>query len=353
MLLFTYLKYYHGKMTLKQFRQIFSVFLFFLFFTACFHKAQPAKVTPNNEETAILLNFLEENGDQVNGPNLPSLISADNLFQLLDDPDFLIIDLRPKPEYASGFIPNAVNVSPSDILDYFENQIEPETFERIVLTCPNGSLSGYVNGVLLLLGYDNVSTLRFGLSSWNMDIARQYWLSGISDTLEGKLETNPSPQKTTGTLPFIATGEKNGHDILKQRAREILNVTLKDVEMDLNKVLENPEKWHLVGYWPENMFNQGHIKGSFHYEPKISLHSQQEIATLPVDKPIVLYCYSGHHTAFVAPFLRLLGYEAYNLSYGSNGFIHSTMSEDPSPTRSFSEASVRNYPVYYLREKIY
>lgn len=337
----------------KLFRLTYSVFLFSFLLSSCFFKAQPAKVTPNNEETAILLKYLEENGDHVNGPDLPSLISADNLFQLFEDPEFLVIDLRPKTEYAAGYIPNAVNVLPSDILDYFENQIEPETFERIVLTCPNGSLSGYVNGVLLFLGYDNVSTLRFGLSSWNMDIARQYWLSGISDTLEGKLETNPSPQKTTGTLPLIATGEKSGHDILKQRAREILNVTLKDVEMDLNKVLENPEKFYLVGYWPETMYNKGHIKGSIHYEPKMSLHSQQEITTLPVDQPIVLYCFSGHHTAFVAPYLRLLGYEAYNLSYGSNGFIHSTMSLDPSPTRSFSEASVRDYPVYYLREKIY
>jgi len=340
-------------MILKLFRLTFSAFLFSLLVSACFFKAQPAMVTPNNEETAILLDFLEKNGDFVNGPELPSLIGADNLFQLLDDPDFLIIDLRPKAEYAAGFIPNAVNVAPSDILDYFENQIEPETFERIVLTCPNGSLSGYVNGVLLFLGYDNVSTLRFGLSSWSIGIARQYWLSGISETLEGKLETTPSPQKVSGPLPLIATGEKNGHDILKQRAREIMDVTLKDVEMDLITVLENPDKFYLVSYWPESMYNQGHMEGSVHYEPKISLHSQQEITSLPVDKPIVLYCYSGHHTAFVAPFLRLLGYEAYNLSYGSNGFIHSTMSKDPSPTRSFSEASVRNYPVYYWREKIY
>lgn len=331
----------------------FTAFLFSLFLSSCFFKAKPASVIPNNEETAILLEFLEENGDFLNGSGLPSLIDADNLFQLLDDPAFLIIDLRPKSEYASGFIPNAVNVAPSDILDYFKNQIEPEKFERIVLTCPNGSLSGYVNGVLLFLGYDNVSTLRFGLSSWNMDIARQYWLSGISDALEGKLVTTHSPEKVPGTLPLIATGEMYGHDILRQRAREILNVTLQDVEMDLNKVLENPENIYLVSYWPESMYYQGHIKGSIHYEPKLSLHSQQEIITLPVNKPIVLYCYSGHHTAFVAPFLRLLGYEAYNLSYGSNGFIHSTMSADPSPTRSFSEASVRNYPVYYLREKIY
>lgn len=340
-------------MILKRFKLTLSVFLFSLLLSACFFKAKPDTVKPSNDETAILLSFLEENGDQVNGPGLPSLINSDDLFLHLDDPEWLIIDLRPKPEYAAGYIPSAVNVQPSDILDFFENQIEPETFERIVLTCPNGSLSGYVNGVLLFLGYDNVSILRFGLSSWSMDIARQYWLSGISDSLEGKLETTPSPQKVTGSLPLIATGEKNGQDILKQRAREILDVRLKDVEMDLNTVLEDPDKFYLVSYWPEHMYNLGHIKGSIHYEPKMSLHSQQEITTLPVDKPIVLYCYSGHHTAFVAPYLRLLGYEAYNLSYGSIGFIHSTMSKDPSPTRSFSEASVKNYPVYYLRDKIY
>jgi len=337
----------------KQFR--ISVFLIFLALTAlnaCIYKTQSIESKDNVDESSLLLSYLEENGNILNSTALPSIINAFEVYENLENPGYLVIDLRPKHEYMGGFIPRAVNVLPKEILDFFEHSIDPEQYEEIVLTCPNGSLSGYVNAVLLFLGYNNVSTLRFGMSSWRENNAGKYWLSAISDTLAGRLEVTSNPKKLDGSLPIIYTGEAMGHNILLKRAREILDVSLEDVEIGINELLNNPRKYYLIGYWPEHQYNQGHISGSIHYEPKKSLHSSEEIKTLPVDKPILLYCYSGHHTAFVAPFLRLLGYEAYNLSYGANSFIYSTMSKDPSPTRSFSVKSIGNYPVYIGREKI-
>jgi len=340
-------------MFFKRFDLFFILFLpFFLPFSACVQKSHPAGITPSVEETTILLNYLEENGNIVNSPGLPSIINASEVFENLENPGLLVIDIRPKYEYNQGFIPRAINVLPGEILDFFETKIDPNDYELIVLTCPNGSLSGYVNAVLLFLGYENVSTMRFGMSSWSNTVARDYWLSAIGDTLEGSLELTPNPKNAPGPLPAIATGETDGRNILLRQARKILNVSITDVEIGINEVLAKPDKYYLVSYWPEHHYNEGHIPGSIHYQPKKSLYSLQDIRTLPTDRPIVLYCYSGHHTAFVAPFLHLLGYEAYNLSYGANSFTHTTMSHDPSPTRSFSEKSIGNYPVYIGREKI-
>lgn len=334
----------------------FIVFFFFFVLISINACNQRPNHTENNDkidESGLLLSYLEENGNIVNGSGLPSIINSSDVFENLENPDFLVIDLRPGHEYNQGFIPRAVNVLPGDIIDFFENEIDVKNYELIVLTCSNGSLSGYVNAVLLFLGFENVSTLRFGMSSWRKSIAEDFWLDAIGNTLEGRLELTPNPKNAPGSLPVLATGETKGQNILKKRAQEILQVSASDVEIGINVVLENPKKFYLICYWPEHHYNEGHIAGSIHYQPKKSLHSSEEINTLPINKPIVLFCYSGHHTAFVAPFLRLLGYEAYNLSYGANSFTHTTMSRDPSPTRSFSEKSIGNYPLYIVREKIY
>lgn len=314
-------------------------------FSACNRSGGDAAVQASAEETALLLKYLEESGNLVNSPAIPSLIEPETVFSNLQGSNYLVIDLRPAEEYNNGHIPNAVNVLPGDILDFFENKIEPNSYERIVLTCPNAMLSGYVNGVLIYLGYKNVSTLRFGLSSWDMDIASEYWLKAISDTLMGKLETSSNPKAAPGSLPALATGQKTGYAILHARAQEILNVSLEDITLSLGEVLGNPGKYYQVNYWPEDLYNAGHLPGGIQYVPKKSLHSNADILTLPVDQPISIDCYTGHHSAFVTPFLRLLGYNAFNLPYGSNSYIHSFMLEDPSPTRSFTEASVRNYPL--------
>jgi hypothetical protein len=43
---------------------------------------------------------------------------------------------------------------------------------------------------------------------------------------------------------------------------------------------------------------------------------------LPTDKTIVVYCLSGQTSASVVAYLRVLGYNAQSLSFGSNGFMH-------------------------------
>jgi rhodanese-related sulfurtransferase len=50
-----------------------------------------------------------------------------------------------------------------------------------------------------------------------------------------------------------------------------------------------------------------------------------EMASIPVDKPVVVYCATGHNSGFATAYLRLLGYDAHTLKYGNNGFMHDKM----------------------------
>jgi rhodanese-related sulfurtransferase len=50
-----------------------------------------------------------------------------------------------------------------------------------------------------------------------------------------------------------------------------------------------------------------------------------DLKTLPTDKPVVVYCYTGQTSAFMAAYLRLLGYDAKSLKFGTNGMIYDKM----------------------------
>ncbi|TVR40663.1 MAG: hypothetical protein EA394_07715 [Bacteroidia bacterium] len=322
------------------------LFIFLILMTtACTGKRQPADPAPSKEETATLLQYLEENGNLLNSPALPALINADDLFRSLHAQNIHVIDVRPLDAYREGHIQHSINVRPSHILDHFEQVIDPRSFDFIVLVCENAMTSAYVHSVLLMLGYDNVLTLRFGLSSWDSAIAAGNWLGAMSSHLEGQLELTDNPKRSAGELPAIATGETNGYRILRARAQKVLQEHIPGNIITVNELMERPEDFYIINYWPRPLYEAGHLPGAIQYTPKSSLHSEEYIHTLPTDKPVVVYCFTGQHSAYVTPFLRMLGYDALNLPYGANTFIHTTMLTTQVSTRSFTEASIHQLPL--------
>ncbi len=57
---------------------------------------------------------------------------------------------------------------------------------------------------------------------------------------------------------------------------------------------------------------------------------------------MVLYCYTGQTSAYLAGYLRTLGYDARTLLFGTNGMIFDRMVEQGvAPT--FDESQIMNY----------
>jgi rhodanese-related sulfurtransferase len=61
------------------------------------------------------------------------------------------------------------------------------------------------------------------------------------------------------------------------------------------------------------------------YTPKESLKLAADLKTLPTNKTIVVYCYTGQTSSHLAAYLRLLGYDAKTLMFGTNGMIYDNM----------------------------
>jgi hypothetical protein len=84
--------------------------------------------------------------------------------------------------------------------------------------------------------------------------------------------------------------------------------------------------YYIVNYWPAAQYaDPGHIPGAMQYEPKQSIKLAADLKTLPTNKAIAVYCYTGQTSAYLAAYLRLLGYDAKSLLYGGNGMIYDIM----------------------------
>ena len=312
---------------------------------SCGSARQGGEITPSVEETEKLLQYLEENGNLLNSPYLPALINGDDLYHSLHARNIHVIDLRSADQFSAGHIEHSVNVRPAHILDHFEQVIDPASFDFIILVCNDAMTSAVVNSVLLMLGYDNVMSLRFGLSSWDREIAENHWLAALNSHLEDQLETRGSPKASRGPLPAIATGENTGYRILRARAGEVLSGRIQEWVVSPDQLNDQAGSYYLISYWPESLYQDGHIQGAIQYTPKMSLHSSTYLHSLPVDKPVVTSCYTGQHSAYVTGFLRLLGYQAYNQPYGANAYAHDWMRETQTFTRYFTEEHVYDLPL--------
>jgi rhodanese-related sulfurtransferase len=331
---------------------LLAVVLGMLIFASCGSKNDETTTQSVENESQILLEYLTQNGDYINGPDAPAIITAEAAFAL-QEKNTLFVDLREKEQFDLAHISGAVNVEPAGVLEYFTNAIDAPSFDNIVFVCNRGQLSAYVTGIMRLLGYDNTYSFRFGLSGWNLDFAKNGWELAVGNALESDLETSSNPKLPETSLPTINTGKSNGYEIAKARAGELLKQSSEKFLVDYKEVTANPEKYYLVSYWPDDAFiGFGHLKGSVQYLPKKSLKPEAGLLTLPTEKPVVVYCYTGHHSAHATAFLQMLGYNAYSLLYGANSFAHNKMQHAGfKPTQMWIESHKNNFPLVAGQQK--
>ena len=195
-----------------------------------------------------------------------------------------------------------------------------------------------------LIGYKNVYTLKRGMSGWNKAFAQDVWIKNSGNAFADQLETTKNAAGKKSTYPKIETGKRAGIEILEARAKEALAKTPKNWGLKAAKIFENPENYYIVNYWPEDKYMAGHIPTAIQYTPKKSLSKKTKLSTLPTDKPVVIYCYTGQHAAFVVAYLQILGYDAYSVLYGSNGFMNSKMNEGGAIGHGFAPSQVMDFP---------
>lgn len=280
-------------------------------------------ITVGNE-TTLLLKDLKENGDYVNSKVFPSLIKASIVNESLGK-NILVVDLRTSKQFSEGHIKSAVNKKFEDLPSYFETGIKPFEFDKIIMVSEDGQVSSYATCLLRLMGYGNVYSMRWGMSAWNDKFAKEGWLKGVSGKYEANLESKVNERPNAITMPELNTGLSAGSEIGMARFRKLFEEGTGNILITADDVFSNPQKYYIINLERKDKYEDGHIPGSVRYKPEGTLGYIDEMASIPTDKPVVVYCGTGHNSGFATAYLRLFGYDAHTLKYGNNGFMHDKM----------------------------
>lgn len=325
-----------------------SLYLAFIFIATCFlgfsqTEEKTEAVNEAQTEFEILVNHLQENGNFINSDLAPALISPDEVKKNLKNDNFLILDIRSESWFEYGHIKNAVNIKAAELLNYFQNDIDPAAYEKIAIVCYSGQSASYFASLLRIAGFDNVYSMKWGMSSWRMDFAENSWLKNLKDDYADQAETTPNAKAEKGTFPVLETGKTTAEEILQARLEELFAIPYKQYIIKAPALFENLADHYIVHYWCEDKYNEAHIPGAVYYKPNTSLDFTADLATLPTDKRIALYDANGLGTAYVVAYLNVLGYDAGNIAYGANGFMNKTVKDKK--WGAFSNKDVNMFPV--------
>jgi len=303
------------------------IFLTTVFFTSCERYYNPGlniKVvqedTIKTPEINALLKYINNSGDYINSKGVPNMVSAEDVYDNLSS--YYVIDIRSHEEYVAGHINGAVNVRANEILDYLDKNVSPIIYDKLVIACHSGQSASYVTSVLRLVGYNNAYAMKYGMGAWNRSLDK--WSQNVSNKYANKLETKYNPKGKKSAFPEIKTGEQCGAEILYARAKTVLNTPFSKLKIDADRAFSD-SSFYIINYWPEAKYDKGHIPGAIQYTPKQDLNDTTFLNTLPTDKKILVYCFTGQNAAFTIAYLRLIGYNAFTLGFGANSFMHSDL----------------------------
>lgn len=99
-------------------------------------------------------------------------ISMDEAKTLMEKEEgYILLDVRTKGEYESGYIPGAINIPLSDIDEKIISFL-PDKSQMILVYCRSGNRSREASDKLSKLGYSNVLEIG-GINAWKGEIVKK------------------------------------------------------------------------------------------------------------------------------------------------------------------------------------
>lgn len=322
-----------------------NYFLLIFLFASLFLVSCEKDPDPINE-AEVLTTFLESADSPLQkdyvSSDLPAIIAADEVKTLNETNQVYIIDIRTAADFALGHIKNAHNVALADILTHIEG-VNLTSYTKVAVVCYTGQTAGFATTILRLMGYSKAYSMKWGMCSWHADFAGK-WNTAIAtgNAYQSQFTASASAKGAQGSLPVLATGKTAGLEILKARVATVLTEGFTPASVSSSTMFGNLTGYYIVNYWTEAQYTDpGHVPGAFQYTPKESLKLAADLKTLPTDKPVAVYCFTGQTSAALVAYLRILGYDAKSVLYGTNSMIYDKMVTKQMTT--FNAAQIKGY----------
>jgi rhodanese-related sulfurtransferase len=228
---------------------------------------------------------------------------------------YYIIDLRSAADFATGRVNGAKNVAFANILTEAANAGTKD----ILVVCYTGNTATYATSLLRLYGYRNARALKWGMSGWNTNF--NTWASKIGNTASGHANWSFEAAATPPvySAPTISSTGTDGLSILKKRVEAVVAEGTKVATVA--DVLANPTSYFINNYFSAADYTAyGHVKGAYRIQP-LTLGANNHLNLNPsATAKIATYCYTGQTSGAITAWLRVLGYDAYTINFGMNGF---------------------------------
>lgn len=255
--------------------------------------------------------------------------SAQALFDNLNDGDTandpIVVSVRAASHYEIGHVPGAINIPWKSVAstDAISMLGEPGTDQLYEDYCYTGHTGGIANAVMNLLGY-KTTNLKFGIMSWTQDADVRVIppFSADTDAHDFTIETDANDAPATNEPPVLAFDEAtDAWEAARLAAdaylnREGMKATI--AAQDLFDLLNDGDASNdpfIISVRAPDAYAAGHIPGAINI-PWTQIAEPENLAKIPTDRKIVIYCYTGHTGAVATGILGTLGYDVSNLKFG-------------------------------------
>ena len=228
----------------------------------------------------------------------------------VDPESVLIIDIRRAEDFEEGHIPGSVYADRGEVAGLM-NRIPKD--KPVFIACYTGQNAGYTTAYLRMAGFDNVTSLFYGLN--------------LGWTERGGYSLDGTGMKHLNELPEVSAPETEEEEILWARAEaygaEIAAGQIGFIPLDAHADLyadiqADPASVKL--YDIRRASGGDHDFDQYHIEHSVNVPFGQfgtVLDEIPTDVPAVIACYSGQTSAQTLGVLRMLGFDnARSLLYG-------------------------------------
>ncbi|HHB51850.1 MAG TPA: hypothetical protein ENK75_02215, partial [Saprospiraceae bacterium] len=276
---------------------------------------------------------------------------------------YIIVDIRDSIAYQAGHINGAYNVNKKDILNFLTKKRKASSAEKVVIVCYTGQLASYVTGITRFAGFDNTYVLLYGMAGWNSEFlgplkkafgdAKNNFIAVnkvVDKKNEGEhhAEVEEFKNEKIDYSIFPTPGKGSITDIVRKRAEELLSLKRPEFLVKANEFFDNlkkdPNYYYTIAYMKKNQFDFAHVKNAHQFTPRKDISPYYKLKDIPKDKPVTIYCKSGHTAGNVNAMLKMLGYDSHSILLGVSSFMHKIWADQGWQVKDIN-ALTNDYPL--------
>jgi rhodanese-related sulfurtransferase len=259
---------------------------------------EPVASEPASDMDALAIAYFD------NMPDHRYMISQKDFVELVKTDDAItIIDIRSAEDYGKGHVKGAVNMPWGPAIAEGLSSIPSD--KPVFVYCYTGQTAGQAVMTLNMAGFD-ARTVSFG---WNLGISKVEGVDAVTTTDAATLDADVT--EIDASIQEAITAYYEGLAAVSDSKYKNYKVS----EDDLKAMVDlKDDSIFILSVRSAKDYAIGHIEDATNIP--FAKGMANSFGTLPKDKTIVVYCYTGQTAGQATAALRMMGYDAVSLNGG-------------------------------------